>query len=441
VDEAGGTLALRIRQEDLTWYCADVASARDANDTQGRFAGYGTYRAWLEAPLDALDPNVVVDWRFETAAGAGFMTQFYAPGSPAGPGGQSNGRFAVLPIPEDAGAAAGAQEPFALDLSSPFVTAYTTWEPGEVRFALYQGFIVNPDSPSAVLLAQATFTDASLPGGLAIPADTDAPLHGFRTWLADANDDEVGDPPANGEAFEAVVHDVDFEEFVDGPWYERFDFDAAGVLGYWPFDGGFADLTGNENTPVNVGVTTTAGGRFGGAALVELNDYLQFVTVEAGRSPVTWAFWFRPAQLPAGGSRVFGFDGSEVQGRSVLLGRDLPGDETEPLDLILAEVGAESLVTETAPAVDTWYHVALVVTPATTRLYVNGVEGATGPGAAAITLGGPFLGNLPIPSDYGAEVAGLFDDLVAFNRALSADEVLALTQDADDDGLADFWNE
>jgi hypothetical protein len=439
VDESGGTLSLNIRPEDLTWFCADVASARDEADAQGRFAAYGTYRVWLEAPLDALDDNVVVDWRFETATGAGFATQFFAPGSPAGPGGAANGRFAVLPFTEAGGAAA--QESFSLDLTAPFVTAVTAWEPGEVRLALYQGFIIDPDSPDAVLLAQATFTDDTLPGGVALPTEADVPIHGFRTWLADANGDDVADPPVSGDPFEAVVHDIDFEEFAGGPWYERFDFADAGVTGYWPFDSGFGDRSGNGNTPVNVGVTTTAGGQFGGAALVEANEYLQFVSLEMGASPATWTFWYRPAALPADGSRVFGFDGSEVVGRSVLFGRDLPGDETEPLDLILAEVGAESLVSETAPAVDTWYHVALVLTPASTTLYLDGVEAATGPGAAAVALGGPFMGSAPVPADYGADAQGLFDELVAFNRALAPEEVVALTEDSDGDGLADFWDE
>jgi len=50
--DSQGRLHLRITKVGGKWYCAEVISARSF--------GYGTYRFYLDSPVDALDSNAVV---------------------------------------------------------------------------------------------------------------------------------------------------------------------------------------------------------------------------------------------------------------------------------------------------------------------------------------------------------------------------------------------
>lgn len=50
--DAQGRLHLRITNRKGRWYCAEVVSTRSF--------GHGTYRFYLDTPVDALDPNVVL---------------------------------------------------------------------------------------------------------------------------------------------------------------------------------------------------------------------------------------------------------------------------------------------------------------------------------------------------------------------------------------------
>ena len=85
-------------------------------------------------------------------------------------------------------------------------------------------------------------------------------------------------------------------------------------------------------------------------------------------------------------------------------------------------------------------HIALVITPDETELYINGVLEDSDEGKPSRTLGSPYLGNTQIVLFWGSEVNGYFDDFVCFDRALSPEEIMDLAHDISGNGRADFFD-
>jgi hypothetical protein len=222
-----------------------------------------------------------------------------------------------------------------------------------------------------------------------------------------------------------------------GQWYDTYDFESAGVQTYCPFEDSVSDVTGNGNNPTNSGVAITGGGRLGNCAEVELGDYLQYVTLDFGSNPATWAFWYRPRTIFPRGGMLLSYDES-IAGNYVALGNDMDDPR------IFAQVAPDpssQLISTTEGEVDQWMHITLVITTARIELYINGHLEDSGPGKPDRTLGSPYLGNTQIVLFWGSEVDGDFDDFLFFDRGLLAQEIAQLARDTDSDAIADFFDD
>jgi hypothetical protein len=216
-------------------------------------------------------------------------------------------------------------------------------------------------------------------------------------------------------------------------WYNTYDFTGLGVTAYCPFETDVNDVTGNGNNPANSGVVIAGTGRFGNCAEVELTEYLQYVTLDFGASPATWAFWYRPRTVFFRGSIVLAADATQ---NYIAFGNDA-GDP-----YIFSQVGPSPrawLESSVDGVAGQWFHIALVVSPTTCKLYVNGILEAEDHGQAPRVHGAPYLGNIQTPIFWGTELDGDFDDFVVFNRILSSVEIAALARDSDTDGVADLF--
>jgi len=219
-----------------------------------------------------------------------------------------------------------------------------------------------------------------------------------------------------------------------GAWYEDYDFAGKGVVAYCPFETDTNDVGGNGNNPTNVGVTIASGGRFGNGADVGLGDYLEYVTLDFGASPATWAFWYRPDQMFARGSMVLS-RAVAIGGNHVAFGNDVGNP------YIYSSVGpdpAAFMESSVDGVAGQWFHIALVVSPEKCQLWVNGNLEAEDHGQGSRVFGPPDLGNTPLSIFWGTEVDGDFDDFIYCDRALGGWEIELLASDSNTDGRADF---
>jgi len=212
----------------------------------------------------------------------------------------------------------------------------------------------------------------------------------------------------------------------------------SGLVGYWDFDemGGTTarDKSGNGNTGTlgggtaayrpswSQGVQPLSGGKPGGGALKfdGVNDY-----VDAGNEislninpPMTYAAWIKPHDY--GGDIIYYFltKGSGSSGINFGVSR-IPWTYLPAKSLLLAN-GSFCVYTPSAITFDAWNHVAFTNNGTVTKLYINGVERASGSQTLINASGiNQLIGKR---SDYG-NYGGLIDDVRIYNRALSEAEI------------------
>jgi hypothetical protein len=213
-----------------------------------------------------------------------------------------------------------------------------------------------------------------------------------------------------------------------------------GLVGYWAFDqsgASFPDYSGNANTGTTAltGVWTAAG-EVGGA--LDLTNALYFAVSTPGsasintiNSAVSIGAWIVPlaaginhtimSRLINAGYWKFNLNATGALGFSagtrVVAAPGVPGDGTK------------------------WVHVAATYDGTTARLYVNGAQVATANFGAVSLAGGP----VDAGGGYGPEIGATYDNIVAYdmeiyngkmdeivlyNRGLTAAEVDALARGA-----------
>jgi hypothetical protein len=181
VDNAG-KLHLRIERRAGRWYSAEVVSVASF--------GYGTYRWYLDTPVDSLDPNVVLGlftWNDDPAYNHRELDIEFARWGNAA---YANSQYTVQPY-----TVPGNQATFTQPAGIPLSTHSLTWAPGSAAFASVRGH--NPAATEPGLrIANRTFTE-----GVPVAGGENARMN---LWLFE------GSAPTNRKDVEIVVSGFEF---------------------------------------------------------------------------------------------------------------------------------------------------------------------------------------------------------------------------------------
>jgi hypothetical protein len=213
-----------------------------------------------------------------------------------------------------------------------------------------------------------------------------------------------------------------------------------GLIGYWPFDQSGTsspDYSGNHNNAAAPAGSWTAAGEVGGALDLTSASYLAVGTpgsasVNTINSSVSIAAWIVPQA--AGAAHT-------IMSRVINVGYwKLTQNNTGALTFT---AGTRVVAAPSIPGDGTkWVHVAATYDGTTARLYVNGAQVATATFGAISLVGGGADGG---PGGYGPDIGGTYDNIMAYdvdiyygrmdeivlyNRGLTAVEVDALARGA-----------
>lgn len=176
--DGAGRLHLRVEQRGGRWYSAEVVATRSF--------GYGTYRWYLDSPVDSLDVNAVLGlftWNDDPAyTHRELDIEFARWGNPT----YSNAQYTVQPwdVP-------GNQYVFDQPLGLSQTTHSLAWTSDRADFQSLRG-----PSSSGPLIAQHTFTQGIPQAGGENPR--------MNLWLFN------GQPPTNGRPVEVVIRRFEF---------------------------------------------------------------------------------------------------------------------------------------------------------------------------------------------------------------------------------------
>ena len=177
-----GRLHLRITRAKGRWYCAEVVSARSF--------GYGTYRWYLDSPVDNLDPNVVLGlftWNDDPAySHREIDIEFARWGDPN----NQNSQYVVQPYTVPAN-----MYRFNLPSGLSQSTHSFAWSSTSITHQSLSGHFAAPPDPSYVL-QQHTFTS-----GIPQAGGENARMN---LWLRN------GLAPTNGQAVEVIIRRFEF---------------------------------------------------------------------------------------------------------------------------------------------------------------------------------------------------------------------------------------
>ncbi|NDV61907.1 glycoside hydrolase family 16 protein [Puniceicoccales bacterium CK1056] len=177
--DAEGKLHLRITYRDGQWRCAEVIS----NDS----FGYGTYRFYVDSPVDALDPNVVLGlftWSDDPAYSYREIdVEITRWGDAQDP---TNAQFVVQPWNNP-----GNLVRYTIPQGSAPTTHSFDWQADQIAFASHDGAYAPPPDVTP-LLTQWTYTGPDIP----VPGDEQVRIN---LWLVS------GLEPIDGEEVEVVI--------------------------------------------------------------------------------------------------------------------------------------------------------------------------------------------------------------------------------------------
>jgi hypothetical protein len=181
--DGAGRLHLAITFRDNRWYAAEVIS-KDS-------FGYGTYRWYVDSPVDVFPSNVVVGlftWHDRARYNHREIDiEFARWNDPQHPGGQ----YVVQPWDTEGNVAT-----FAMPYGLPESTHQFSWSRKEVFFESLIGHRASPSAPVDVI-SQFFYAGSDVPRSGGENAR-------MNLWLF------LGDPPADGQAVELVISGFEF---------------------------------------------------------------------------------------------------------------------------------------------------------------------------------------------------------------------------------------
>ena len=180
--DSTGRLHLRVEKRNGRWYSAEVVSTASF--------GYGTYRWYLDTPVDNLDPNVVLGlftWNDDPAYNHRELDIEFARWGNAA---YANGQYTVQPY-----TVAGNQYTFNEPAGVTQSTHSLVWGPATAAFASVRGHSPTVADPSLRIAAK-TFTQGTPQAG--------GENARMNLWLFE------GDTPANRKDVEIVLKRFEF---------------------------------------------------------------------------------------------------------------------------------------------------------------------------------------------------------------------------------------
>ncbi|MFC1600781.1 LamG-like jellyroll fold domain-containing protein [Candidatus Sumerlaeota bacterium] len=236
-------------------------------------------------------------------------------------------------------------------------------------------------------------------------------------------------------------------DFWEPAWYESYDFASAGVVGYWPLDGNANDYSGNDYHGVVYGDAAPTAGALGqGYAFDGVGDYIEVAgpsaELDKPLSALTVGVWVKTdTLLDSGLVNKYSYP-NEQQYFLRLLG----SPEAGKAKFAISNDGNsnEGIVHSTSGVQDnSFHHVAGVYDGESVTIFIDGVEETSAPRSGVLNVGfAPLLfGAMQEDNLAGLRMllSGVLDEVVIFDRALSAGEVALLASDNDANGVADFW--
>lgn len=202
------------------------------------------------------------------------------------------------------------------------------------------------------------------------------------------------------------------------------------MAGWWRLkssDEGVNDIIGANDTTLSGGASLgTTGGR--GCAIFDGIDGRATVGAMTGvnNAVFTVSMWFRQTSVGASNKTLFGVD--DHAGNYGFLIYCYNGVVQMPMGAAWAFHDSASFI-----SVNTWHHLAIVVTATDVLIYADGVLSTTTALVSAPTYSGSTP-NLTIGSDYDTNTGyrnffdGSISDVRIYNRALSAAEVARLAR-------------
>jgi hypothetical protein len=206
----------------------------------------------------------------------------------------------------------------------------------------------------------------------------------------------------------------------------HFDFDKEPVGGRTP------DQTGNGNEGLTVNVEFVKNGHQGGAAQFGLNDSYITVTNKDAINPrrLTLAAWIKTSHKDRVWRRIF--DKGTGKGYVLTMCGEFTGKNYQ--GQVAIEPGKTWSLSDIEVADGRWHHVVGTFNGAEARVYVDGWPVGT-PGRWAgeipstaydLTIGANRSNPDGAAGEIGASFNGLMDDVMMFNRALTANEIQVL---------------
>jgi hypothetical protein len=199
----------------------------------------------------------------------------------------------------------------------------------------------------------------------------------------------------------------------------------SGLIGYWSFDDsadmGKDDSGNGLDGTLNGGPTFEAAGQFGGAIVLDgINDYVNVGPVGlGGNSPKSIAGWARSAGAPSGWANIFGL--TNVLGNDANTGFDIEQRDIGN-DVYAHMIGNDHIIVRNV-ASGVWRHYAMTFDGSTVLAYVDGVLELTLPGQSLNTYDHFNMGYISAAVAWTAYYYGAVDEVYAFDRALTTEEV------------------
>ncbi|MEE9412498.1 MAG: LamG-like jellyroll fold domain-containing protein [Methylococcales bacterium] len=213
---------------------------------------------------------------------------------------------------------------------------------------------------------------------------------------------------------------------------------SSSLLGYWIFDDGSGttamDSSGNNNDGTVTGAAWVSGYLGGALGFDGVDDYVDLGTLDVPGNQLTIAAWINAdtfTHLRLQDARIVSkATGTSSQAHLWMLSTIKSGDNTHLRFRLKTNDTTTTLIgSANSLSTNTWIHVAAVYDGIEMRLYQNGVEVASTSKTGTINQNSgvsAWIGQNPIGNK---PFAGLIDDVLIHNQALSATEIMDLANE------------